>query len=39
MLKENPYLQQMGCNNDRRKERQLYEKSTEEKLEAAETFK
>ncbi len=29
----------MGCNNDRRKERQLYEKSTQEKLEAVETFK
>jgi len=28
-----------GCFHDRRKERQLYEKSTREKLDAAERFK
>ena len=38
-MKENPYLQQLGCSHDRRKERDLYEKSTKEKLDNAEIFK
>ncbi len=29
----------MGCSHDRRKERELYEKSTKEKLDNAEFFK
>eukprot|EP01017_Pseudomicrothorax_dubius_P047418 TRINITY_DN8522_c0_g1_i3.p1 TRINITY_DN8522_c0_g1~~TRINITY_DN8522_c0_g1_i3.p1 ORF type:complete len:145 (+),score=36.66 TRINITY_DN8522_c0_g1_i3:33-467(+) len=36
---ENEYLKQMGCFHDRRKERELYEKSTKEKLDNAKRFK
>lgn len=36
---ENAYYQQMACTHDRRKERDLFEKPTIEKLEAAECFK
>ncbi|EGR30661.1 hypothetical protein IMG5_126420 [Ichthyophthirius multifiliis] len=39
LIKQNPYLQAMGCSHDRRKERELYEKSTKEKLDNAEFFK
>jgi len=38
-LGEEEYKKMFGCFHDRRKERQLYEKSTREKLEAAERFK
>ena len=36
---EEEYKKMFGCFHDRRKERQLYEKSTREKLDAAERFK
>ncbi|KRX03400.1 hypothetical protein PPERSA_08142 [Pseudocohnilembus persalinus] len=39
MYKNNPYLNAFGCNHDRRKERELFEKPTKEKIENAEEFK
>ncbi|KAL4477084.1 hypothetical protein ABPG72_015397 [Tetrahymena utriculariae] len=39
IMKGNPYLQAMGCSHDRRKERELFEKPTKEKLDNAEYFK
>ena len=38
-IPEEDYKKMFGCFHDRRKERQLYEKSTKEKLEAADRFK
>ena len=37
--KENDYAHIMGCNNDLRKERQLMDKPTKEKIEAGKRFK
>ncbi|KAM3137677.1 hypothetical protein pb186bvf_010291 [Paramecium bursaria] len=39
LIKSNPYLSQMACTHDRRKEREIYDKSTDEKLENADYFK
>lgn len=39
LIESNPYLSQIACTHDRRKEREIYDRPTSEKLDNAEYFK